>query len=208
MATLNDLIITLRNQIGDNDPLDQNITDDEISVILNNAANEYSRIKSYIKIDETQVYDKNTLIYALPNDCYKVKSVEITGSKYSLSFIDNTDQIYLRNSPDIEPTALKITYTRYFLPEEVIQREVDLYLLYAEALCYKLLSIKTAALFKFTTGEKVIDEDNISKKYLQLYQVASKNFRDRVIKAYGARVNNLKENMDYPLPYPIEGENP
>lgn len=203
-----DLITRLRSQIGDEDATDYNITDIQLDTILKNAASEYSRIKSYLKIDATQTYDKATQIYPLPADSYKVKEVLLKTANLYLKFIDNLDQIILLNLPDVQPEILNITYSRYFSPEEIIDREIDLYLLYAEALCYKLMATKSADLIKFSTGEKMVDESGLSEKYMSLYECTEMKFRNRAIKAYGTRANYPRENYNYTLPYPPEGENP
>lgn len=208
MATIDELIGKLRSQIGDNDPADFYITDDEMTTILTNAASEYSRIKSYIKIDESQTYDKSENIYPLPIDSYKVKEVKLKISNKILNFIDNLDQIILLDEPDVQPETLKITYSRYFSPTQILDKEIDLYLLYAEALCYKLLSTKSAELIKFSTGEKSVDESGISEKYLDLYECTEKKFRSKAIKAYGRRADYKKDKFDYTLAYPPEGESP
>lgn len=208
MHTIEELIKELRNVIGDNNLEEPNITDSELTTILNNSAKEYSRIKDYIKIYETE-FDKDEEFYDLPNDSYKVKKVAMKDlPNYKLNYIDNLDQIILESFPDVDSGTLRITYSKYFSPEEIDERELDLFLLFAEALCYKLMASKTAELIKFSTGEKMVDESLISKKYLELYQSTEKNFRKKAIKAYGKRANNLKPVMDYDLPYPMPGENP
>lgn len=205
---ITDLIVKLRNQIGDNDPTDYRITDSEMTDILNNAASEYSRMKSYVKFYEVP-YDNSVNVYSLPTDCFKVKSVQFKNyPSTKINFIDNLDQIILEDSFDVQSETLKITYFRFFSPEEIIDREVDVFLIYAEALCYKLLSAKTADLIKFSTGEKTVDESLISAKYLELYECTAKKFKHRMIKAYGRRANNPEDNLDYDLPYPPLGETP
>lgn len=204
---MQDLILELRNIIGDTDTVEPNITDSEMKTILNSSANVYSRIKNIISRIEMP-YDKTEDIYDLPSDAYKTKSVVLKGQNYSLSFTDNLHQIILNELPDVDSETLKITYSRYFSPEEIDQRELDIYFIYAEALCYKLMASKTADLIKFSTGEKTVDESGISEKYLDLYKFTEKKFKQKAIKSFGKRVNNIMENLNYDLPYPVEGENP
>jgi hypothetical protein len=208
MATIAELTTRLRSQIGDTDPTEYHITDDEISTILTSSASEYSRIKSYIMIDETQTYDKDKdpQVYPLPDDVLKVKGIYLKIHKYPINFIDNSDQIIVLSSLDVIPETMVITYSRYFQPTEIFDKEIDMYLMYAEALCYKLLAGKTADLIKFSTGEKSIDESTISDKYLKLYKSAEQSFRARIIKAYGKRAEYANDNFNYPLPWPPEGE--
>src|SRR5690606_12709479 len=116
-------------------------------------SSEYSRIKNYLKIIKIP-YDKEEEVYDLPKDCYKVKEVSIRNR--SIRFIDNMNQIILDQLPQVDGEELKITYSKYFLPEEVDEREIDLLLLYAEALCYKLMASKSADWIKFSTGEKIV----------------------------------------------------
>jgi hypothetical protein len=205
---LADIKTRLRSQIGDTDLTNPNITDDEITTILSSSASEYSRIKTYLKVDSTIMYIKDTDFYTLPTDSYKVKKVELLDAGYIFRFTDNIDQVILLNHYDVEPDHLKITYSRYFLPTEILDKELDLYLLYAEALCYKLMASKTAELIKFSTGEKSVDEGGLSGKYLELYANTEKTFRKKAIKAYGSRANYPKENLNYNLDYPPEGETP
>jgi hypothetical protein len=208
MATVAEIITRLRSQIGDTDPTSYHITDSEMTTILTNSSNEYSRIKSYIALDETQIYDqtKDPQIYSLPANVLKVKSIYLKIHKWPLSFIDNFDQVILTSILDVDPETMVITYSRYFDPTEIVDKEMDMYLIYAEALCYKLLSTKTVELIKFSTGEKHIDESTISAKYLKLYEATDKIFRSKMIKAYGRRAEYPKDNFDYVLPYPPEGE--
>lgn len=208
MITLSELITELRNIIGDTNIIEPNISDSEMKTILNNSAREYSRIKNYISFTEIP-YDKDANIYNMPRDSYKVKSVIIKEMpNLKLNFIDNLNQIILEDDLYVDSGTLKITYSRYFSPEEIDEKEIDLYLLFAEALCYKLMASKTADLIKFSSGEKMVDESGISKKYLELFQDTEKRFRKKVIKAYGRRANNIKENLDYSLPWPPKGETP
>lgn len=205
MYIMHDLIKMLRDSIGDTDLNDPNITDDEMEIIIKKSASEYSRIKNHLKIIKIP-YDKEEEIYDLPEDCYKVKEVSIKNKK--IQFIDNMSQIILEQLPQIDGVDIKITYSRYFQPTEIDERELDIFLLYAEALCYKLMASKTADLIKFSTGEKIIDESLISEKYLELFNSTVKQFRKRAIKAYGRRASNIKDNLDYDLPYPPIGETP
>lgn len=204
---ISDLITQLRNTIGDNNPIEPNITDSELITILKNSALVYSRLKNVIKTEEID-YDKEEEFYDSPIDCYKVKSVKLLEQNLILNFIDNSNQFILEDFPDVNYGTLKVTYSRYFNPEEIDPREIDIYFLCAEAYCYKHMASKTAELIKFSTGEKIIDESLISKKYLDLYEIAEKSFRKKVVKAYGKRVNNVKIDLDYPLDYPTKGENP
>ena len=204
---IQELIIELRNIIGDNNMEEPNILDSELMTILKNSALTYSRIKNIIKFTELP-YDKTEDFYDVPIDSYKVKSVLLKELGINLKFIDNLTQIILEELPDVDSGTLKITYSRYFQPEEIDKREMDLYLLHAESLCYKLMASKTADLIKFSSGEKIIDESLISEKYLKLYKEAEKNFKKKIIRAYGKRANNLLENLDYDFPYPTMGETP
>lgn len=205
---LNELVIQLRNVIGDNDPVEPNIADDELKQILNSSAREYSRLKSIVKIFETP-FEKDEEFYDIPNNSYKVKSVVLKElPNFKINFIDNLNQIILENLPDVNEGTLKITYSQYFLPNEIDERELDIYLLFAESLCYKLMASKTADYIKFSTGEKMMDESLISKKYLDLYEKTVKIFKNKAVKAYGRRVNNLKPVLDYDMPYPPLGERP
>lgn len=200
-----DLLKEMRNQIGDNDPLEPNITDEELTRILNTSSSEYSRLKNYLKFFEIP-YNPEENVYNLPLDSFKVKEVRLDGTK--INFIDNLNQIILYDSLYVDSGTLKITYSKYFKPEEIDEREIDIFLLYAEALCYKLMASKSAELIKFSTGEKTVDESGISKRYLELYKNANKDFKNRIVKAYGRRADNIKENLDYGLPYPTMGETP
>lgn len=204
---ISQLITELRNIIGDNNLDEPNITDAELKTILNNAANVYSRIKNVIARTELP-YDKTEDIYDMPADAYKTKSVVLKEQNYSINFTDNLYQIILNELPDVDLGTLKITYSKYFSPEDIDKREMDIYLIYAEALCYKLMASKTAELIKFSTGEKTVDESLISDKYLDLYKVTEKKFKQKAIKSFGKRVNNIMENLNYSLPYPTEGETP
>lgn len=195
----------LRNQIGDNDLENPNITLDELDNIINNAAMEYSRIKGYLAFAEIP-YNKNENVYIVPNDSYKVKSAILKNTNYKLKFIDNLNQIIIEDEPYVESDTIKLTYIKYFKPEEIDEREIDIYLILCESLCYKLMASKTAEYVKFSTGEKMMDESLISEKYLNLYKSTFKIFKNKVIKAYGRRFNNLKPNLDYDLPYPPLGE--
>lgn len=208
---IQELVLELRNVIGDNDLDDPNITDSELKTILNNSAAVYSRLKNIIKTYETP-FIVGEEYYDVPTDSIKVKSVIVKEQNLSLNFIDNLIQIILEDTSYVDLNqpiiTLKMTYNRYFKPEEIDERELDLYFLYAEGLCYKLMASKTAELIKFSTGEKIIDESLISDKYLKLYKQAESTFRKKFVKAYGKRANNLLENLDYTLPYPPIGENP
>lgn len=204
---ISELVTKLRNIVGDNNLEEPNITDAELKTILENSAAAYSRIKSVIEKIETP-YDKNEEYYDLPDECYKVKSILIKELNLNLKFIDNMTQVILEELPDVDSMTLKITYSRYFKPEEIDIRDIDIYLLYAEGLCYKLMASKTADLIKFSTGEKIIDESGISKKYLELFELTEKSFRKKVIKAYGKRADNPRIDLDYALPYPTRGETP
>lgn len=205
---VSDLIIRLRHQIGDIDLSNPNITDDELERILEDSAAEYSRLKSYVKIDETQNYDSSTIIYNTPTDCLKVKSVSLKNQPmYSFNFIDNLDQIILNSTYyDVQPDVLRITYVRFFKPEDIDSREIDLFLMYAEALCYKLMASKTAELIKFSTGEKMFDETLVSDKFRKLFEDAVKQFKRIAVKAYGRRAEYMQFNFDYDLDYPPKGE--
>lgn len=204
--TIQELILELRNYIGDISD-EPNITDNELKTILKNSAAVYSRIKNIIKFVEMP-YDKTEEFYDLPIDCYKTKKVLLKEQNLELKFIDNLTQVILEDLPDVDSGTLKITYSRYFSPEEIDERELDLLFLYAEALCYKLMASKTAELIKFSTGEKIVDESLISEKYLKLFKETEKNFKRKIVKAYGKRANNMLENLDYPLPWPTMGETP
>jgi hypothetical protein len=204
---IQELILELRNVIGDNNLDEPNITDDELKTILRNAAAAYSRLKNVIKNVEIS-YDKTEDVYELPTDAYKTKKVVLKELGIFLNFTDNLTQIILETLPDADSGTLKITYSRYFSPEEVDERELDIYFICAEALCYKLMASKTADLIKFSTGEKIVDESLISEKYLKLYKETEKLFKSKVVKAYGKRYNNVLENLDYNLPYPPIGEQP
>jgi hypothetical protein len=204
---IQELVLELRNVIGDNNLDEPNITDDELKTILKNSAAVYSRIKNIVKVIEIP-YDKTEEYYDLPVDCYKTKKVLLKELGIYLNFTDNLTQIILENLPDVDSGTLKITYSRYFSPEEIDEREHDLYFLYCEALCYKLMASKTAELIKFSTGEKIVDESLISEKYLKLFKETEKNFKKKIVKAYGKRANNMLENLDYDLPGPPIGEQP
>jgi hypothetical protein len=204
---IQELVLELRNVIGDNNLEEPNITDDELKTILRSASSMYSRIKNIVKSFEMP-YDKTEEYYDLPIDSYKVKKVLLKELNLNLIFKDNLNQFILENLPDVDSGTLKITYSRYFSPEEIDERELDIYFLGCEALCYKLMASKTAELIKFSTGEKIIDESLISDKYLKLFKETEKVFKNKVIKAYGKRVNNVLENLDYDLPYPTLGETP
>lgn len=204
---ISQLVTELRNIVGDNNLEEPNITDAEMKTILDNAAHAYSRMKSIVEIFELP-YDKTNEFYDLPDDCYKVKKVLIKELNYELKFINNMTQFILEELPDVDSMTLKITYSRYFQPEMIDNRDKDIYLLYAEGLCYKLMASKTADLIKFSTGEKIVDESGISKKYLELFELTEKRFRKLAIKAYGIRANNAKIDLDYNLPYPTIGEAP
>lgn len=204
---IQELVLELRNIIGDSNLEEPNITDDELETILKSSAAVYSRIKGIIKYIEIP-YDKTEEFYDLPLDSYKVKSVILKGQNLNIDFIDNLTQVILESLPDVDSDTLRITYSRYFKPDEIDEREHDLYFLYAEGLCYKLMASKTADLIKFSSGEKIIDESLISDKYLKLFKEVEKNFRKKVIKAYGKRANNFLENLDYHLHYPPIGEEP
>jgi hypothetical protein len=199
------LLTRLRSQIGDTDLLDPNITDEEMKRILEDSAAEYSRIKSYVKFLEIP-YDKSISVYSLPLDSLKVKYVKLKPFNFNFVFIDNLDQVILENEVDVDAGVLQIAYIRYFAPSEIDSREIDIYFLYAEGLCYKLMASKTADLIKFNTGEKMIDESGLSAKYLELAHCSEAKFRKRAIKAYGRRMNNTKPDLNYDFPYPIEGE--
>lgn len=200
-----ELINRLRNQIGDTHATEPNITDKEMERILEDAASEYSRLKNYISfVDIPFSNDEN--IYDLPEDSLIVKNVKMKHNNLKIDFIDNLDQLVLENEPNVESGVLQVTYIKHFKPSDINSREIDLYFLYAEALCYKLMASKTADFIKFNTGEKMVDESGISKKYLELYQAAENKFRKRAIRAYGRRMNNKKPELDYRLPWPIEGE--
>jgi hypothetical protein len=205
--TMNELITELRNVIGDNNIEEPNITDSELTTILKSAASGYSRIKSIVKRVEIP-YDKNEDIYDLPLDSYKVKSITLKEHNLNLNFINNMNQVILEDLPDVDLGTLKITYIQYFTPEEIDEREIDLYFIYAESLCYKHMASKSADWIKFSTGEKMVDESLVSKKYLELYEQTQKDFKRRVIKAYGRRANNVLVNLDYEFPYPTKGETP
>lgn len=200
-----ELLTRLRNQIGDTDLLDPNITDEEMIRILEDSSAEYSRLKSYVKFLEVP-YDKTINVYSLPEDTLKVKSVKLKQYNFNFIFIDNLDQVILENEVNVDSGVLQIAYIRYFAPSEVDSREIDLYFLYAEGLCYKLMASKTADLIKFNTGEKMVDESGLSAKYLELAKASEHKFRKRAIKAYGRRMNNTKPDLNYNFPYPIEGE--
>jgi hypothetical protein len=202
-----ELITDLRKLIGDNHPDEPNISDAELTTILKTSANVYSRVKNIIKT-ETIPYDKTEEYYDSPIDCYRVKSVKLIEQDLEINFIDNSIQFILEELPDVDSGTLKVTYSRYFKPEEIDERELDLYFLCAEAYCYKHMASKTAELIKFSTGEKIVDESGISKKYLELYEIAEKNFKKKVVRAYGKRVNNEMIDLDYYLPYPTLGETP
>jgi hypothetical protein len=200
-----DLINRLRNQIGDTHATEPNITDEEIKRILEDAASEYSRLKNYISFIDIP-YSNEENVYDLPEDSLIVKNVKIKHNNLKIDFIDNLDQLVLENELNIEYGVLTVTYIKHFKPSDIDSREINLYFLYAEALCYKLMASKTADFIKFNTGEKMVDESGISKKYLELYEAAEKSFRKRAIRAYGRRMNNAKPKLNYPLPWPIEGE--
>lgn len=202
-----ELITDLRKLIGDNHPTEPNISDGELTTILNTSALVYSRVKNIIKTAIIP-YDKTEEYYDSPADCYRVKTVKLIEQDLEINFIDNSIQFILDELPDVDYGTLKVTYSRYFKPEEIDEREIDLYFLCAEAYCYKHMASKTAELIKFSTGEKIVDESGISKKYLELYEIAEKNFKKKVVRAYGKRVNNYMINLDYPLPYPTLGETP
>lgn len=204
---LSELITEIRNVIGDTNTSDPNITDSELTTILNNSSKEYSRIKNYLKVTELTYYSGEEF-YDLPEDAYKTKNVILKEQNLKLNFIDNLNQIILEDLPDVDSGTLKITYSKYFSPEEIDEREIDLYLLFAEALCYKIMASKTAELIKFSTGEKMVDESGLSEKYLELFEKTEKRFRNKVIKAYGKRANNLKPVLDYDMPWPPKGETP
>lgn len=204
---INELIDRLRHQIGDIDLENPNITDEELERILEDSAAEYSRLKAYIKFDETQTYDPNNNVYNAPEDSIKIKNVVLKSNpNYSFDFIDNLDQIILNNQFNVDSDQLKITYIRFFKPSDIDLREIDLYLMYAEALCYKLMASKTAELIKFSTGEKMFDESLVSDKFRKLYEDAVKQFKKVAIKSYGKRANYVNFNFDYNLPYPPKGE--
>jgi hypothetical protein len=204
---IQELVLQLRNVIGDTNIEEPNISDNELKTILSSSASVYSRLKNIIKYVEIP-YDKTEEFYDLPTDAYKVKKVLLKGQNLTLRFIDNLTQIILEDLPDVDLETLKITYSRYFNPDEIDEREIDIYFLYCEALCYKLMASKTAELIKFSSGEKIIDESLISEKYLKLFKETEKTFKSKVIKAYGKRANNLLENLDYDLSWPPKGETP
>lgn len=207
MATIDELISMLRIQIGDTDT-EPNLSDAELNRILFNAASEYSRLRYYL-VNINENYDKTANVYPVPEDSLKVVSVILNGFG-KVKFIDNIDQVILEEDslPDVDSGVLKITYIKNFQPTDINPRDYTNYLLYAEALCYKLLASKTADLIKFSTGEKSVDETEISKKYLSLFQTTEKLFRSKLVKAYGRREDNILENLNYRLPYPPEGETP
>lgn len=201
-----ELVQKLRLQIGDTDIEDPNITDEELEHILNNAAKEYSRVKGYIKSVEIP-YDKTEDVYDSPIDSYRIKKVLLKGQNKLLNFEDNLNQFILNELIDVDLETLKITYVKYFKPEEVDEREMDIYFMLCEALCYKLMASKTAELIKFSTGEKMVDESLISEKYLDLYKATFKDFKKRLTRAYGKKADYVKENLDYLLPK-TSGEQP
>jgi iron only hydrogenase large subunit-like protein len=207
---MSDLIDKLRKRIGDIDVTEPNITDKELEEILKDSAIEYSRIRGYILFADIP-YDKTRNVYTTPIDSFRIKDITLFyGDNYKLrlNFIDNLDQIVLNDEPNVDDGILKITYNKFFNPEDIDLRELDLLMLYAEGLCYKLMATKTAELIKFSTGEKTVDESEISKKYLDLYKNTVKIFRNKIIKSYGRRADNIKENLDYNMPYPPLGERP
>lgn len=216
---IQDLILNMRNYLGDNNFDDPNITDSEYELIIKNSAAVYSRMKGLVKTI-TVNYDDTTPYYDIPTDSYRVISVVLkshdTNFDFSrninmpLRFEDNFTQIILNDLPDAEnmTLTLDITYSYYLKAEDIDEREIDLVYLYAECLCYKLMASKTADLIKFSSGEKIIDESLISDKYLKLFKETEKNFRKKMIKSYGKRANNMLENLDYNLRYPPIGEEP
>lgn len=199
------LLGKLRLQIGDLDVNEPNISDDELIQILENAAREYSRIKNFMTSTEIP-YDKTDDFYNMPLDCYKVKKVLLKGQNLNLKFKNNLTQFILEELIDVDLETLKITYVKYFEPTEIDERELDIYFHLCEALCFKLMSVKSAELIKFSTGEKMFDESLISEKYLDLYKQAFKDFKRKVNKAYGKKVDYPKENLDYLLPRPLGEE--
>lgn len=204
MYIIDDLISMLRDQIGDNDLEDPNITNSEMERILSSSATEYSKLRRYIKIKSVP-YEPNSRIINTPEDCYKVLDVKL--GTLAIDFIDNIDQIILEKDYDIKDENLNITYSKYFNPEDIPKREINIFLMHAEALCYKLMASKTAEGIKFSTGEKMVDESGLSEKYLDLYKSSVKSFRKMVIKAYGKKGDHPKENLDFNLPFPVKGEN-
>jgi hypothetical protein len=202
---MQELITKFRNAIGDTDISEPNITDSEIKVLLENAANGYSRVKNIIKRVEMP-YISGEDMYELPSDAYKTKSIMFKEHENYLKFYDNLHQVILEELPDVDSGTLVVTYSRYFSPEEIDSRELDLYFLLAEAFAYKLMASKTADLIKFSTGEKIVDESLISGKYLKLFESTQKEFKRKAIKSYGKRINNILENLNYDLPSPPEGE--
>src|SRR4051794_16862424 len=125
---IQELVLELRNVIGDNNLEEPNITDDELKTILRNASSMYSRIKNIVKSFEIP-YDKTEEYYDLPIDSYKVKKVLLKELNLNLIFKDNLNQFILENLPDVDSGTLKITYSRYFSPEEIDERELDIYFL-------------------------------------------------------------------------------
>lgn len=204
---MEEILKEMRNQIGDTDLEEPNITDDELTVLLKNAAKEYSRMKNYLKRIEIE-YKPDEDMYDIPTDCYKIKSVILKSQKKEIKFIDNLTQIIIENHFNVKQDTLVITYSRYFSPEEIDEREMDLFFLLCEAYCYRLMASKTADLIKFATGEKMVDETQISKNYLKLYDKLTSEFKSKIIKAYGRRADNPNVNLDYDLPYPVLGEMP
>jgi hypothetical protein len=204
---IQEMVLELRTFIGDINTEDPNISDDELKTILKSSARNYSRMKNIKKIFETP-FIIGEEYYDVPIDSVKVNSVVLKEQNLNINFIDNLTQVILENISYVNSGTLRITYSQYFKPEEVDERELDLLYLYAEGLCYKLMAAKTADLIKFSTGEKIIDESLISEKYLKLFKETEKAFKKKVVKAYGRRANNLLENLNYDLPWPPMGETP
>lgn len=203
--TIEELIARLRTQIGDNHPTEPNITDTELTRIIEDSATEYSRIKGFINFYEI-IYTNDINIYNLPQDSLKVKSVKLKETGEYLSFIDNLDQIILETEPSVTSGTIIVTYIVNYLPSDINSKDISLCFLYAEALCYKLMASKSADFIKFSTGEKMVDESGISKKYLELFKSAEKEFKKKAIRAFGKRMSDNKPDLNYKLPYPIEGE--
>lgn len=203
--TIDELILRIRNQIGDNHPTEPNISNSEVERILQDAASEYSRLKHYISFIEFP-YDKDVNVLSLPTDSLFVKSVILKEYKFKLEFIDNLDQIILENDINVDSGTIQVTYVKHFEPTDIDLREIGLYFMYVEALCYKLMASKTADYIKFSTGEKMVDESGISKKYLELYTASEKKFRQKANKAYGKRMDGKKPIINYDMEWPIEGE--
>lgn len=205
--TLAELVLKLRNQVGDNHPTEPNITDTEMENIVNNTAAEYSRMKNYVKFAQIPYIGEEN-VYVTPLDMLRAKKVELIEPYFRFNFIDNLTEIILEDEIDVSSGTLKLTYVRYLKPEDIDERELDLFLMLGECMCFKLMASKTAELIKFSSGEKIVDESLVSKKYLELYEKSFKAFKKRAVKAYGRRVNNIKPDLDYRLPYPTEGETP